>query len=265
MAFLLFFEIRHHTHFTIVYLLLAELSPTFLASLPSDSTSAAHCAVEPQDTMTRSSHSERCRFTWNATRSSETSCGMRPNAAGPIPSSRLVRCAGSLSPMFLVLCGPYLTASYTRRNVSDAQFKRPPVWPHVVSEVCAEVWRTVRSSHKTARLHDAGLLSRHKFAASQENELQNTIPRQHIWFRRMSRQNCPASVPHILNIKYKFEYKNQTSVHSFINVPVCIIKASQFVCALMYIAVPRLSQYSLGLFHITPPLTKFVPNLHLQH
>ena len=81
----------------------------------------------------------------------------------------------------------------------------------------------------------------------------------------MSRQNSPASVPHILNIEYKFEYKNQTSVYSFINVPVCIIKASQFSCALMYTAVPRLSQYSLDIFHITPPLTKFVPNLHLQH
>ena len=265
MALLLLSQIRHHTLFTIVYPLLAEPSPTFLASLPSDSTSAAHCAAEPQDTIPRSSHSERCRFTWNATGSSETSCGMRPNAAGPIPSSRLVRCAGSLLPMFLVLCGPHLTASYTRLSVSDAQFEWLPVRPHFVPEVCAEVWRTVRSSHKTARMHDAGLLSRHKFAASQENELQNAGSRQHIWFRRMSRQNNPASVPHISNIKYEFEYKNQTSVHSFINVPVSIIKASQFACTLMYTAVQRLSQYFLDIFHITPPLTKFVPNLHLQH
>ena len=65
----------------------------------------------------------------------------------------------------------------------------------------------------------------------------------------MSRQNNPASVPHILNIEYKFEYKNQTSVHSFISVPICTIKTFQLACALMYTAVPRLSQYSLDIFH----------------
>ena len=80
----------------------------------------------------------------------------------------------------------------------------------------------------------------------------------------MSLQNNLASVPLIYDIKYEFEHEIQTSIISFISVLVHTINVPSVFLALMYNAVRCSSPYLLGLSHITPPLTKFVPNLQVQ-
>ena len=137
-----------------------------------------------------------------------------------------------LAPMFLMLRNCHLIAGYTLRSVSVAQFNVTPVRSQVCSEVCTEVWHTALTVNKTARSHDAGLHSRRFHLQENEWITQYSFATTYILHRRISRQNSPASVPHISNIKYKFEYKNQTRVQSFINVSVHHIMASQFASTL---------------------------------